>query len=106
MRVRTALLSPYLLLAVAPLFWTANWIVGRGMHTTVPPMALTFYRWLFAIAFMLPFVLPHLARDWREVRAHRGILILLGVIGIGSHNALAFLGLNYTTATNGVVLNS
>jgi len=28
------------------------------------------------------------------------------VVGIGSHNALAYLGLNYTTATNGVILNS
>jgi drug/metabolite transporter (DMT)-like permease len=33
-------------------------------------------------------------------------MLLLGAIGIGSHNALAYLGLNYTTATNGVILNS
>jgi drug/metabolite transporter (DMT)-like permease len=33
-------------------------------------------------------------------------MLLLGAIAIGSHNALAYLGLNYTTATNGVILNS
>src|SRR5712692_2626712 len=33
-------------------------------------------------------------------------MLLLGVVGIGSHNALAYLGLNFTTATNGVILNS
>ncbi len=33
-------------------------------------------------------------------------MMLLGVVGVGSHNALAYLGLNYTTAINGVILNS
>jgi len=105
-RLRRISFSPYLLLSLAPLFWAGNWIIGRGLHTAVPPMSMTLYRWLFAIVFMLPFALPHLRRDWREVRANWRILIVLGLLGIGSHNALAFLGLNYTTATNGVILNS
>ena len=33
-------------------------------------------------------------------------MLVLGAIGVGTHNALAYLGLNYTTATNGVILNS
>jgi len=98
--------SPYLLLVLPPLFWAVNWIIGRGMHTSIPPMAMAFYRWLFAIAVLLPFALPHLRREWRRVLAHRRILALLGVVGVGSHNALAYLGLNYTSATNGVILNS
>ena len=31
---------------------------------------------------------------------------MLGAIGVGTHNGLAYLGLNFTTATNGVILNS
>jgi drug/metabolite transporter (DMT)-like permease len=69
-------------------------------------MAMTFYRWSFAIAFMLPFALPHVWRQRPLIRRHWRILCLLGVLGVGSHNALAYLGLNYTTATNGVILNS
>ena len=103
---RALAVSPYVYLTLAPLFWAGNWILGRGMHVAVPPMTMTMYRWLFAVLFMLPFAWPHLARDWRNVRAHWRILVVLGVVGIGSHNALAFLGLNYTTATNGVILNS
>ena len=64
------------------------------------------YRWLFALLILLPFALPRLARDWPIIRAHWKVLLLLGAIGIGTHNALAYLGLNYTTATNGVILNS
>ena len=40
------------------------------------------------------------------VRANLKTMLLLGAIGVGTHNALAYLGLNYTTATNGVILNS
>ena len=45
-------------------------------------------------------------REWPVVRAHWKTMLFLGAIGVGTHNALAYLGLNYTTATNGVILNS
>lgn len=98
--------SPYLLLTLTSFFWACNWILGRGLHSQIPPLAMTFYRWLFAIAFMVPFALPHVRRQWPLIRRHWRRLLLLGVLGVGSHNALAYLGLNYTTATNGVILNS
>src|SRR5437879_9126234 len=98
--------SPYLLLTLTPLFWACNWILGRGLHAEIPPLAMTFYRWAFAIAFMLPFALPQVRRQWPLIRVHWRVLLLLGVLGVGAHNALAYLGLNYTTATNGVILNS
>jgi drug/metabolite transporter (DMT)-like permease len=98
--------SPFLLLVLAPFFWACNWIIGRGVSTSIPPMAMTFYRWFFAVCILAPFAWPHLVREWRVAWKHRGILVLLGVVGVGSHNALAYLGLQYTTATNGVILNS
>jgi len=91
---------------VAPFFWACNWIIGRGLHEDIPPFAMTFYRWTFALAFMLPFALPHVRRQWPLIRANARVLALLGVLGVGSHNALAYIALNYTTATNGVILNS
>jgi drug/metabolite transporter (DMT)-like permease len=98
--------SPYVLLTLTPLFWACNWIVGRGLAADVPPMAMTFLRWLFALAILAPFAWPHVRRDWPLVRKHWKTLAALGAIGIGTHNALAYLGLNYTTAMNGVILNS
>ena len=67
---------------------------------------MTFYRWFFAIVILAPFALPQLRGDWPIVRRHWKVLLGLGVIGIGTHNALAYLGLRYTTAVNGVILNS
>jgi drug/metabolite transporter (DMT)-like permease len=103
---RQAFASPYLLLALAPFFWACNWVVARGLHEEIPPMAMTFYRWAFAIAFMLPFALRRLRPQWPLIRANWRVLLLLGVLGVGSHNALAYIALNYTTVINGVILNS
>jgi drug/metabolite transporter (DMT)-like permease len=98
--------SPYLLLALVPFFWSCNWILGRGLHAQIPPLALTFWRWLFALVILAPFALPQAMREWPAIRRGLKALLPLGVVGIGSHNALAYVGLNYTTATNGVLLNS
>lgn len=98
--------SPYLLLSLTPLLWACNWVIGRSLYHDIPPMGMTFFRWLFAIAILAPFALPQLRRDAPLLRRHWRILLVLGAIGIGTHNALAYLGLNYTTATNGVILNS
>jgi drug/metabolite transporter (DMT)-like permease len=98
--------SPYLLLTLAPLFWAGNWIVGRGVVADIPPMAMAFFRWFFALLILAPFAWRHLRHDWPIVRREWKPLLFLGAIGVGTHNALAYLGLNYTTATNGVILNS
>lgn len=98
--------SPYLLLTLTVFFWSGNWITGRALYQDVPPMALTFFRWLFALAILAPFALRPVARDWPVIRAHWRTMLWLGAIGIAFHNALAYLGLNFTTATNGVILNS
>ena len=98
--------SPYVLLSLTPFFWACNWVIGRGLHHDIPPMGMTFFRWLFAVLILAPFALPHLRRDWPIAKANARALLGLGAIGIGTHNALAYLGLNFTTATNGVILNS
>ena len=98
--------SPYLLLALTPFLWACNWIIGRGLHHDIPPMGMTFFRWFFAVLILAPFAVPHLRRDWKIVRANARTMLCLGAIGIGTHNALAYLGLNFTTATNGLILNS
>ena len=56
-----------LLLTLPPLFWAGNAVVGRLMVGQIPPLALSFYRWLFALLLALLIVGPDL---WR----HRAVL--------------------------------
>lgn len=98
--------SPYLLLTLTSLFWSLNWVIGRAVVGKVPPVALAYWRWVTAVLILLPFAWPQLRRAWPAIRANRRILLMLGLVGTGYHNLVSYVGLNYTTATNGVMLNS
>ena len=46
----------YLLLTLAALFWSGNFIVGKAASFyDIPPFSLNFYRWLFAFLILFPF---------------------------------------------------
>ncbi len=98
--------SPYLLLTLANLFWAGNWIVGRAFRDAVPPVALSFWRWTIALAFILPLAWPHLKRDWPQIKAARNWIIPFGLLSTACYNALCYVGLKYTTVINGLLLNS
>lgn len=98
--------SPYLLLTLSALFWAGNWVVGRGIRGEVPPIALSFWRWVIAFVCLLPWAWPHVRAQWRILVRQWKVLSLLGVFGGACHNALTYVGLARTTATNGLLLAS
>ena len=98
--------NAYLLLTLMALFWAGNQVLGRAAAGEIPPVALSFLRWSFASLIVLPFALPHLARDWPVLREKWLFVGFLGIIGGGAFNTLQYIGLNYTTALNSLILNS
>ncbi len=105
-RLPRALTHPYLLLTLTVLFWSGNMVVGRGLREAVPPMSLAFARWTLALLLTLPFAWPHLKTLRGMTRKQWGVLVVLGVLGVGAYNTLAYVALVHTTATNAALLNS
>jgi len=98
--------NPYLLLTLTVLFWSGNMVVGRGIRADVPPMALAFWRWAIALLLVLPLAAPHFKAQWPLLKAAWKTILLLGILGVGCYNTFAYIGLQYTSATNAVLLNS
>ncbi len=96
----------YPLLTITALFWAGNSIVGRAARDLVPPAALSFWRWTFALLLLLPLAWPHLKRDWPVLRANWPIVAPLGALAIGSFNLLLYTGLQSTTALNSMLIQS
>lgn len=96
----------WVMLALPPLFWAGNFIVGRAMRDTVPPMALSFYRWLIALVCLLPFAWPAFKRDIRHYWRVRWTLLGVSLTGVAAFNVLVYIGLQSTSAANGMLLNS
>ena len=98
--------SPYLLLAATVLFWSLNWITGRALRDDVPAYSLTFWRWVSATVLLLPFAWRHLLHGWPAMRRSWRIMFALGVLGTTFCNLTSYMGLKYTTAVSGSILNS
>ncbi|HET8746381.1 MAG TPA: DMT family transporter [Ramlibacter sp.] len=92
-------LSTALLLCVPPMLWAGNAVVGRMVVPLVPPMALNFLRWACAFVLLLPFA-------WRLLRRGSPIwpgmhrYAVLGLLGIGSYNALQYMAVRTSTPIN------
>lgn len=96
----------YVLLTFTALFWAGNAIVARAARDIMPPVALAFWRWSFALIIILPFAWRYLRRDWPLIRENWKILTVLGCLGIGAFNTLLYTGLQETTALNAMLLQS
>jgi drug/metabolite transporter (DMT)-like permease len=58
---------------------------------------------VFAFIVILPFALPHLARDWPAIRRHWPLLVSYGALGFAGFNAALYAALNYTSTINVVI---
>ena len=94
---------PYLQLVVANLIWGGNFVIGRAVSDQLPPITLSFFRWLIALIVVLIIFRKQLpskeeikqmpSKDWWYI----GSMAISGVIGF---NTLLYIALNYTTSIN------
>ncbi|PCJ60693.1 MAG: EamA family transporter [Rhodospirillaceae bacterium] len=98
--------SPYTLLTIAMFLSASNLIVGRAMVDHVPPVALSFWRWAVAFAFLLPIAWPALRSQYRILLGAWKLLCLLGFLGIVGALTLTYAALQWTTATNASLINA
>ncbi len=89
-----------ILLTLPPLFWAGNAVVGRLMVGHIPPLALSLYRWVFALLIALLFVGGDLWRNREVLRRRWKALAIMGVLGVGSYNSLQYVALHTTTPLN------
>ena len=93
-------------LGLVMLFWAGNTIVARAVRLDVPPFTLALLRWAGATALLAPFAIAPLRRDLPVLAKAWKPVLLLGALGIGAFNAFLYSGLQYTTATNALLLQA
>lgn len=106
MAIERTQLRAFLLLGVVMLFWAGNSIVGRAIAGDVPPLTLAFLRWTGACLFVAPFAIRPLRQDWPALKAAWRPVLVLGLLGVGAFNAFLYSGLQFTTATNALLLQA
>jgi len=97
---------PYILLILTTLFWSGNFVLSKAMHGDIPPLALSYWRWLVALLILSFFGLRHLLSQKQLILQHYRYLILQGLLGVTGFNTLVYLAMQTTTAINAVLVNS
>ena len=88
------------------LFWSGNFVLARFVRLDVPPVGLSFWRWLVAAVLLLPFIWRDMRGHWPLVRDNLWLVLALALFGVTSFNTLIYLGVQTTTASNAVLLQS
>ena len=99
-------LPPAALLVLSALFWGGHWVVARAVHTEASPFALSFWRWFTAALVFAPFAWRPLVADAARLRAQWKWIALLSLCGTGIYNGIGYVGIQYTTATNALLIQS
>ena len=102
---KAAIWSAYGLLVLAMLVYSSNLVVARYAVQDIPPLALTFWRWIFVLVVLAPFVTKELIRQRAYIVAHWKMLFLLAGLSTALFNALFFVAMETTTAVNGALLS-
>ena len=101
-----ALFWPFALLVISQMLFGSNQIMGRLIEGIVPPIGLSFWRWIVATLVVLPFTFKYLKKYGNiilcEWRIYLGIAFCLIVLG----NTTIYIALNYTTAINASIVSS
>ncbi|MDX9795873.1 MAG: DMT family transporter [Sulfurimonadaceae bacterium] len=96
----------YILLALCVLFWSSNFILGRYLHEEFEPITLAFYRWLGVFIAVLPFFILYFNAILTVIKKEWLLILLLAFFSIVCFNTLLYFGLEKTTATNALLINS
>jgi drug/metabolite transporter (DMT)-like permease len=97
-------LGVYALLALMPLFFASNLIIGRASTALVEPWSLAFWRWALAGLILLPFAGRDIAANWPRLRAASREILTLAVLGMLICGGLVYVSLHATTATNATLI--
>jgi drug/metabolite transporter (DMT)-like permease len=95
-------LMAYLMVALAAIFWGANFNLSKIVVAEMHPLAAAASRFVIAAVIML--LLAAMRRERTPWRKHIGAYMLLGLVGICGFNLLFFFGMQSTSAVNGALI--
>ncbi len=88
------------LAVLAAFIWSGNFVVARAVKNEIPPITLSFYRWLAASLIILPFALKKIKQEWPVVKRSWHYLFWASLSGIALFNTFVYVGAHYTSAIN------
>ncbi|MGL4276470.1 MAG: EamA family transporter, partial [Morganella morganii] len=83
----------------AVLIWSVNAVVNKLAAGAIAPGAISFYRWALALAVMTPFLIMPVWQQRAVIKQHAWKLFILGFLGMGLYQSLAYYAAYTVSAT-------
>lgn len=96
----------YILLIICVAFWSGNFVLGRFIRFELDPIELAFFRWFGVFIIFLPQIIKERKHIFKVLKNHFFYMFWVSVLGISCFNTFLYIGLQNTTATNALLINS
>ena len=95
----------YILLILATLFWSGNFIVGKfATLFQIPPLTLNVFRWIAVWIILIPFTYKEIIQNIDLIKKKWLVISFMGVITISTFNSVVYYALNFTQVINAVLV--
>ena len=95
----------YVLLVLATLFWSGNFIVGKfATLFEIPPLTLNFLRWVSVWVILIPFTYKNIINNLPNIKKNWLVISFMGFITISTFNSVVYYALNHTQVINAVLV--
>lgn len=94
------ILLGYFCALLATIFWSGNFIVARDVREAIDPISLSFYRWVVAVAFLLPFAIKASIKKYLLIKKHFIYLSIVSVLGVSIFNTFLYIAAHSSPAIN------
>ena len=95
-----------LLLILAALLWSGNFIAGRALGDDNSALGLNIWRWTIALLILIPLGASETRRCLGQILQSWRYLALLGLTGVAGFHVFVYKALEYTAASNALLILS
>ncbi len=84
---------------LATLIWSGNFIVAKYVIHDIPPITLSFYRWLTATIILFPFAWKYVLPELKIVKDRIWYFLLAAITGVSLFNTFVYIAGHQSTST-------
>lgn len=100
------ILKAYVLLTLTAIFYAGNLVVGKPVTSEIPPIFLSFLRYILALLVILPLGFREFQESLQLFKKEWKVIIGLAISGIVLFNIFVYSALKHTTAINAGIMEA
>lgn len=91
---------PALLALSACFFWAGNFVMAKYFQADLNPVAMAFWRWVFALVGMFFVARGHIESALVHIKQNKLLIFSISFLGVSVFNTLVYVATEYTTANH------